>query len=112
MNLLDGAAPLQLAAREGRAEAVRLLLEAGADVEAEDGNGLTALKVRRAASPPPPYPLPYESEKKIMKLRLAQHQWVVALSAEGSISNAPPPDWQHSYLLLVHPYVLEGDMHI
>ena len=48
VNLLDGAAPLQLAARGGHAETVRLLLEAGADVEAEDGAGLTALKVRRA----------------------------------------------------------------
>lgn len=51
MNLLDGEAPLHLAAKEGHAKAVQLLLELGADVEAEDGNGFTALKVRHGTLP-------------------------------------------------------------
>ena len=46
LNLLDGAAPLQLAAKRGHAEAVQALIDAGADVEGEDGQGHTALKVR------------------------------------------------------------------
>lgn len=45
LNLLDGAAPLQLAVKQGNAEAVQALIDAGADMEAEDGQGLTALQV-------------------------------------------------------------------
>ena len=46
VNLMDGTAPLHLAARHGHAPAVAALLAAGADPEAEDGHGLTALRVR------------------------------------------------------------------
>ena len=46
LNLLDGAAPLQLAVKQGNAKAVQALIDAGADMEAEDGQGLTALQVK------------------------------------------------------------------
>ncbi len=42
---MSGSAPLHAAARGGSADAVKILLDAGADTEARDGNGWTALRV-------------------------------------------------------------------
>jgi ankyrin repeat protein len=47
IDLMTGSAPLHAAARGGSAEAVKAVLDAGADIEARDGNGWTALRVRR-----------------------------------------------------------------
>ena len=45
IDLMSGSAPLHAAARGGSADAVKILLDAGADIEARDGNGWTALRV-------------------------------------------------------------------
>ena len=47
IDLMTGSAPLHAAARGGSAEAVKAVLDAGADIEARDGNGWTALRVGR-----------------------------------------------------------------
>ena len=45
IDLMTGSGPLHAAARGGCAEAVKAVLDAGADIEARDGNGWTALRV-------------------------------------------------------------------
>jgi Ankyrin repeats (many copies) len=44
-NVTNGNGPLHLAASNGRAQLVELLLQAGAPVDAPDGDGATALQV-------------------------------------------------------------------
>lgn len=44
-DVMGGAGPLQLAAADGRADLVAILLEAGAVLDAKDGDGRTALQV-------------------------------------------------------------------
>lgn len=44
-DLLSGKGVLHCAAREGRLEVLEMLIEAGAPIDAHDGNGLTALQV-------------------------------------------------------------------
>ncbi|KAK9904970.1 hypothetical protein WJX75_006675 [Coccomyxa subellipsoidea] len=46
-DLLSGKGVLHCAAREGRLEVLEMLIEAGAPIDAHDGNGLTALQVSR-----------------------------------------------------------------
>ena len=47
IDLLTGSAPLHAAARGGSAEVVKAVLDAGADIEARDGNGWNALRLAR-----------------------------------------------------------------
>ena len=46
-DLMTGLAPIHAAARGGNPDAVKAVLKAGADIEARDGNGWTALRVSR-----------------------------------------------------------------
>ena len=45
VDLITGSCPLHAAARGGSADAVEVLLRAGAAIEARDGHGWTALRV-------------------------------------------------------------------
>lgn len=44
-DVTNGVAPLHLAAAKGHAELVEVLLEAGAPIDAHDGDGATAVQV-------------------------------------------------------------------